>query len=43
VHLICEANNVADVEALARALPGVLDILISGPGGPARLVDEHLF
>lgn len=43
VHLICEAANAAEVEARARALPGVLDILVSGPGGPARLVEEHLF
>jgi hypothetical protein len=28
--------------ARARALPGVLDVLVSGPGGPARLIEEHL-
>jgi hypothetical protein len=27
--------------ARARALPGVLDVLVSGPGGPARLVEEE--
>lgn len=43
VHLICEAADAADVEARARALPGVLDVLVSGPGGPARLHEEHLF
>jgi diphosphomevalonate decarboxylase len=43
VHLICAAGDAAEVEARARALPGVLDTLVSGPGGPARLVDEHLF
>jgi diphosphomevalonate decarboxylase len=43
VHLLCETTNVEEVETRARALPGVLDILVSGPGGPARLVDEHLF
>jgi diphosphomevalonate decarboxylase len=43
VHLICEAANAAKVKAQARALPGVLDILVSGPGGPARSVEEHLF
>jgi diphosphomevalonate decarboxylase len=43
VHLICEAANAAGVKAQARALPGVLDILVSGPGGPARSVEEHLF
>jgi diphosphomevalonate decarboxylase len=43
VHLICEAVNAGEVEARARSLPGVLDALISGPGGPAHLVEEHLF
>ena len=43
VHLICEAANAAKVQARAGALPGVLDILASAPGGPARLVEEHLF
>ncbi len=43
VHLICEAADAAEVEARTRTLPGVLDILVSAPGGPARLVEEHLF
>jgi diphosphomevalonate decarboxylase len=43
VHLICGAGDAAVVEARARALQGVLDILVSGPGGGARLVEEHLF
>jgi diphosphomevalonate decarboxylase len=43
VHLICEAAHAPTVERQARALPGVLEILVSGPGGPARLVDTHLF
>jgi diphosphomevalonate decarboxylase len=43
VHLICEAADAGEVETRARALPGVLDILVSGPGGPARLVEKHLF
>jgi diphosphomevalonate decarboxylase len=43
VHLICQADDAAQVERRARALPGVLDMLVSGPGGPARLVEEHLF
>jgi len=38
VHLICEAAQAAAVEAAARQIPGVKDILSSGPGGPARLV-----
>jgi diphosphomevalonate decarboxylase len=43
VHLICEAGDAAQVESRACALPGVLDVLVSGPGGPARLVETHLF
>jgi len=42
VHLICQAADVAEVERRARALPGVLDVLVSSPGGPARLIEEHL-
>ena len=38
VHLICEAAQAGAVEAAARQLPGVKDVLISGPGGPARLI-----
>lgn len=40
VHLICEATHAAAVEAAARQIPGVKDILLSGPGGPARLINE---
>jgi diphosphomevalonate decarboxylase len=42
VHLICEAGDAPQVESRARALPRVLDVLVSGPGGPARLVETHL-
>ncbi len=38
VHLICEARHVAQVEIEARKIPGVLNVLTSGAGGPARLV-----
>jgi diphosphomevalonate decarboxylase len=43
VHLICQARDAARVESRARALPGVLDVLASGPGGPARLMETRLF
>jgi diphosphomevalonate decarboxylase len=43
VHLICEVADAHEVETRARALPGVLDTLVSGPGGSARLVEENLF
>jgi diphosphomevalonate decarboxylase len=42
VHLVCEAADAVAVRTRAQALPGVLDVLVSSPGGPARLVDEHL-
>ncbi len=40
VHLICEAVHVETVTAEARKIPGVEDVLSSGPGGPARLVNN---
>jgi len=39
VHLICEAAHAETVMAQARQLPGVSDVLVSGVGGPARLVE----
>jgi len=38
VHLICEAAQADAVKAAAHQIPGVKEILESGPGGPARLV-----
>jgi len=43
VHLICEAKDVDQVAALARAVPDVQQIIVNAPGGAAHLVDEHLF
>ena len=43
VHLICTAGDAAEVQARTRTLAGVLDTLVSGPGGAARLVEEHWF
>lgn len=42
VHLICEARHAAQVEIEARKIPGVLNVLTSGAGGPARLVTPDL-
>jgi diphosphomevalonate decarboxylase len=39
VHLICEAAQAAIVAEAARKVPGVQNILSSGPGGPARLIE----
>lgn len=38
VHLICQAEEAEPVEAAVREIPGVKDVLTSGPGGPARLI-----
>jgi len=43
VHCLCQPGNAAEVEARLRNLAGVLDVLVSGPGGGARLVDYYLF
>ena len=40
VHLICEAAQAQAVEDTARQIPGVKQILVSGPGGPARLIEK---
>ena len=40
VHVICPAEAAPQVEARLRELPGVSDVLVSGPGGPARLLDD---
>lgn len=43
VHCLCRAGDAAEVGRRLRNLDGVLDVLVSGPGGAARLVDYHLF
>ncbi len=43
VHCLCQAADAAEVERRLRNLAGVLDVLNSGPGGGARLVEGHLF
>ncbi len=39
VHLICERAHADAVESEVGKIPGVEDVLSSGPGGPARLID----
>ena len=39
VHLICEAQHAPAVEAAARRIPGVQNVLTSRAGGPARLIE----
>lgn len=43
VHCFCERADAATVESGLRALPGVQDVLASGPGSGVRLVDYYLF
>lgn len=43
VHVICTQDAADEVQARLRGFPGVIDILRSRPGGPARLLsaDSH--
>ncbi len=38
IHVLCPAENAEDVKRRLSSLPGVLDVLSSQAGGPARLV-----
>ncbi len=38
VHVLCLGEAAPEVERRLRAIPGVRDVLIAGPGGPAKLV-----
>lgn len=42
IHLICEAAYEEAVISAARKIPGVQDVISSGPGGPARLINHEL-
>lgn len=43
VHCCCQAGDASEVERRLRAVPGVQDVIVSGPGDAVRLVDYHLF
>lgn len=43
VHIITAAKDAAEVEKRVREIGEVQQILVSGPGGGARLGEEHLF
>jgi diphosphomevalonate decarboxylase len=43
VHLICEAKDAGEVEARTKAVEGVRQVLVCGPGGATRVNEEHLF
>ncbi len=39
VHVICEDSYQDKVKALLEEIPGVNHVMLSGPGGPARLIE----
>jgi diphosphomevalonate decarboxylase len=43
VHCFCEAADAVEVRRRLETVPGVIDVLDSGPGHGVRLVDYHLF
>lgn len=43
VHILTEAANAEDLANRLRQLDLVEDVLVSGPGGPATLTENHLF
>ncbi len=43
VHCLCEAALAEEIYGRLRRVPGVSDVLVSGPGGSVRLVDYDLF
>jgi diphosphomevalonate decarboxylase len=43
VHCLCEAAGAGGVEDRLHAVPGVEEVIVSGPGEGVRLVDWHLF
>jgi diphosphomevalonate decarboxylase len=44
VHCLCKLGDTAsEVRRRLRAIPGVQNVLTVSPGGPAHLVDTHLF
>ncbi|HSR34893.1 MAG TPA: diphosphomevalonate decarboxylase [Anaerolineae bacterium] len=43
VHCFCQSSDALEVEGRLRNLQGVQDVLVSGPGDGARLVEYHLF
>ena len=43
VHLICETKDAETVAANLREIPQVQQVIVSGVGGPAHLLETHLF
>lgn len=43
VHCLCPVEVAAQVEERLRSVPGVQQVMCAAPGGPAVLVESHLF
>jgi len=43
VHCLCRSADVSEVEKRLKAVPGVQEVVVSGPGAGVRAVDWHLF
>lgn len=43
VHCLCESTAAAEVERRLKSITGVQEVLVVSPGGPAHLIDRHLF
>lgn len=43
VKVICLEKDVKELEARLRGIPGVVEVNSHAPGGPAKLIDKHLF
>jgi len=43
VHCLCQAVAASEVEGRLKSLPGVQEVVMSGPGAGVRSVDWHLF
>jgi len=42
VHLICQAADQAEVEKRLENIEGVLEVMVSGPGSGARVIEPYL-
>ena len=43
VKIMCMEKDVGEITKRVREIEGVEDVVVCRPGGPARLVEEHLF
>ncbi|HEX7018225.1 MAG TPA: diphosphomevalonate decarboxylase [Patescibacteria group bacterium] len=43
VHVVCQEKDVKKITSELQAIEGITDIVECGIGGPAKLIDSHLF